>query len=358
MTTSALGASFDFGNLQGLTELRREAAADAPAAKVATAQQFEALFLNLMLKQMRAATTVDGGLFDGPQMEQYQSMLDQQLALSLSQSGGVGLTPSILRALGGAPGAARPTAAQATVVQLPAAQPMSVQPRGGDSAGSLRSALPRVSAAPSSSASGPSAAVAPMPAAESAAAANGAAEAAPATPEQFVAALWPYAEKAARALGCPPQAIVAQAALETGWGRAPIRDEQGRPTFNLFGIKADANWQGPRTRVSTLEFVGGVPERRSEPFRAYPNVGAAVDDYVAFVKGHPRYADALGASTAADYAKALQAAGYATDPHYARKIVAIVNRGLPGRPDQAAGATADTSLENGPGALGADGGRT
>jgi flagellar protein FlgJ len=132
-----------------------------------------------------------------------------------------------------------------------------------------------------------------------------------------------------------------------------IRDGAGRPTFNLFGIKADGDWQGARANVSTLEFVAGVPERRREPFRAYSSIAASFDDYVDFVKSRSRYAQALGAGTPEGYLRGLQAAGYATDPSYADKILDILDRGLPGAAadavpyGQLARASADNAFEAG-----------
>jgi peptidoglycan hydrolase FlgJ len=174
--------------------------------------------------------------------------------------------------------------------------------------------------------------VAVPPAAPSAQAGRVEADFRPETPEAFVAQLWPHAQRAARRLGVPAEVLVAQAALETGWGRHMIRDASGGPSFNLFGVKAAGDWQGRQASVSTLEFINGVPERRREPFRVYSGLGESFADYVRLIESRPRYAEARAATTAAEYARQLQAAGYATDPDYATKIIAIVERGLPGRP--------------------------
>jgi flagellar protein FlgJ len=136
--------------------------------------------------------------------------------------------------------------------------------------------------------------------------------------------------------------LIAQAALETGWGRSLPRNQYGESSLNLFGIKAGGDWHGPRAVVTTLEFVDGVPERRREPFRMYKSVGEAFDDYVALLESRPRYADAIGERSAAGYAEALQRGGYATDPDYARKILDIVARGLPGRDGQVYAPRADS----------------
>jgi flagellar protein FlgJ len=148
----------------------------------------------------------------------------------------------------------------------------------------------------------------------------------PATPEDFVRDLWPHAEKAAGELGVDPRALVAQAALETGWGRNVARRADGTSGNNLFNIKADARWGGDSLTVRTLEFEGGLPKPATAAFRAYPDVATAFSDYVQFLKANPRYADALrNGADAGKFADSLQAAGYATDPGYAAKLRSIVS---------------------------------
>ena len=144
-------------------------------------------------------------------------------------------------------------------------------------------------------------------------------------PRDFVRDLWPHAQRAAERLGVPAEAIVAQSALETGWGRKlPLRAD-GTPSYNLFGIKADTRWPGERLAVDTLEFEGEGFVSRREPFRAYPGLAEAVDDYAEFLTANPRYQRALAAGDdSAAFARELQAAGYATDPAYASKIQRIV----------------------------------
>jgi flagellar protein FlgJ len=146
------------------------------------------------------------------------------------------------------------------------------------------------------------------------------------TPQRFVASLLPLAEQAASFLGVNPLGIIAQAALETGWGRRLVRLADGTASFNLFGIKAGPSWQGQRAGADTLEFVGGAAEKRRESFRAYESVKDSVDDYARLIHSSPRYQQALavGADPHA-YATALSAAGYATDPDYAKKIIEILN---------------------------------
>lgn len=323
MTPDA-SAAFTFTDFNGLAALRREAGRQTPEATRAVAQQLESLFLGLVLKEMRTAGTIEGGLFDGEGVELYRDLHDRQLALALSSGRGIGLADAIVRELGGEParGAGGSRAPEGTAGDPSLGRRID---RFGPAAGSAANAAAA------------SAAVNP-PAIERAAPDGPLAE----SPEAFVAALRPHAERAAAALGTSADVLIAQAALETGWGRHVIRGNDGRSTFNLFGIKAAGGWHGSRATVATLEFVGGLPERRREAFRAYGSVGESFDDYVALVQGSARYRDALAAETPEEYAKALADGGYSTDPRYADKILEILDRGLPGVALKPAPGSADT----------------
>ena len=144
------------------------------------------------------------------------------------------------------------------------------------------------------------------------------------TPDAFVADIWPHARSAGQRLGVEPKLLVAQAALETGWGESVMRRPDGRPSYNFFGIKADAGWDGDRVLMPTLEFRDGVPERTLQPFRAYASAADGFADYARLIGGSARYGEARALSRDPQaYAGALQDAGYATDPHYAKKMLAI-----------------------------------
>jgi flagellar protein FlgJ len=147
----------------------------------------------------------------------------------------------------------------------------------------------------------------------------------PASREEFVREIWPLAVDAGRRLGVEPRAIVAQAALETGWGNRLIRDDAGISGNNLFGIKADSRWTGERVSVATLEYEDGLPKPQRANFRAYPDLAAGFEDYVRFLSENPRYREALrNGADAGAYADQLQSSGYATDPRYAEKIRSII----------------------------------
>jgi peptidoglycan hydrolase FlgJ len=150
----------------------------------------------------------------------------------------------------------------------------------------------------------------------------------PESPEAFVRELWPHAERAGAALGVAPEVLLAQSALETGWGRHVIPRGDGSSSHNLFGIKADTRWNGDRVQVNTLEYVNGVPEQQRAAFRAYQSPAESFADYVDFLQRNPRYRGALAqGSDAEGYLRGLQSAGYATDPAYADKILDILGRG-------------------------------
>ena len=323
--TPEASAAFTFTDFHGLAALRREAARETPEAKRAVAQQFESLFLGLVLKEMRAAGSIGGGLFDGDGVRFYQDLYDRQLALALARGRGIGLADAIYRELGGEPAAAG-----------------GGMPVPHEAAARAGSRVEKFTAVPSRDALRPRAGAASVSRPDAASH-----DAIGASPEAFVAMVRPHAERAAAALGVDADVLIAQAALETGWGRHVIRTGDGRSTFNVFGIKASGGWRGPRASVPTLEFVGGLPERRRESFRVYGSIAESFDDYVALVRGSSRYRGALAAETPEAYIRALAAGGYSTDPAYADKVLAILERGLPGGPLKQAEGPADTRFTAG-----------
>jgi flagellar protein FlgJ len=298
-------------DLEGLSDLRRRAQRDDPNALSDVAVQFEALFIGMMLESARSAS-IGSGLFDSRETEQYFALMDRQVALELARSGGFGFGKMLERELapreGSAPGA--PSAAP------PSRATSFPQPY------SPTVAEPKAPAAPISPAEFPRALPSTL------AALGGAArEEAPAepTPAEFVTALLPEAEKAAAALGIEPRLLLAQAALETGWGRATM-EQGGEPANNLFGIKAGKSWTGTAVEQWTLEHVDGVTAPQRESFRAYGSTAESFADYVDLIGTARRYAGALEqAGDPEAYARAVTRAGYATDPAYADKWLAIYN---------------------------------
>lgn len=284
---NAPAAITDFGQY---AQLRAQARNDDPQALRAAAQQFEALFTQQLLKSMRAASIGQDTML-GAHGEMYQGLYDQQLSLQLASGKGLGIAEMLIRQL-------RTDAGD-------------VAPR------SLPPARSSVDATPASS--GPAHAVDRVHARGSVPATEAADSGA------FVDALLPHAEKAAAELGIPARVLVAQAALETGWGRSVMKNADGSSSNNFFGIKADARWKGGQVTATTREVVGGEARTVRAAFRTYESIEAGFADYVHFLKSNPRYADALQhGGNEQHFIEGLQNAGYATDPRYADKLMGIV----------------------------------
>ena len=286
------------------------------------ARELETQFAHMLIKSMRSASP--GNALGGD--TRYRDMYDQQLARELTKGRGLGLAPMITRQLQGSSGAA-----PAPIAAMPLH-------RGGDSrpamplplapGGALPAMLPLAPARSGVSMSGlaaPAAPAAPMPApAPQAPAADPDAPFDASSPEAFVRSIWPQAQKAAAELGVPAKALVAQAALETGWGRR-LAGRKDQSSMNLFGIKATGSWTGARVNSRTHEFVAGRRVDERADFRAYGSVAESFADYTRLI-GRDRYAAARGTGNDVHrFASALQKAGYATDPSYAAKITAIAN---------------------------------
>lgn len=272
-----------YSDMRGLTRLRAQAAGRSPDANKEVARQFEALFLQSMLKAMRQASLLSEST-DGEQTRFYQDMFDKQIALDLARKNGIGLASVIERQLSG--------------------QANGRQPAGKSDALS-RVAVNRMQIS------------------------NAATDARwqPESQEAFIRELWPHAQKSAKELGVSADVLIAQAALETGWGRNMIYDQQGGNAFNLFGIKAGKHWQGEQAVVPTIEYREGIARREHAAFRSYASLQQSMDDYVAFLKQNPRYQPALEkVGDAEEFLQQLQQAGYATDPAYAAKISDIMKR--------------------------------
>lgn len=284
-------------DVNSLAQTRRLAKDDPRAALKSAAQQFEAVFLQMVLKAMRDASPKEG-IFDSEQSRLYQSLLDQQLAQTLSAKGSTGLAALIEQQL------ARGLPPVADVPANAAASPPSFR---------LQPSLPQMTQPPAMPAA---------PASTSAAPASDAAVPAPA--REFVNRLWAHANEASQSTGIPAHFMIAQAALETGWGRSELRFSDGAPTHNLFGIKAGRSWQGAVAEATTTEYVNGVAQKSVERFRAYASYGEAFRDYANLLASNPRYAEVLNQQDAAGFARGLQRAGYATDPMYAAKLERII----------------------------------
>jgi peptidoglycan hydrolase FlgJ len=276
-----------YTEFSGLHKLKLAAKNESPEALEEVANQFEAFFLKLMLKQMRDANLGEG-IFDSDQSRMYQDMMDQQLALNLSGERSIGIADSIIRQL------------QNRVV------------KSNEQSGELKPLPERTHFNRTMLKLSPDIKVK-----------DNNFE----TPEDFIKEMRPYAEAAADKLGIPANVLLAQSALETGWGNKVIQHNNGQSSHNLFGIKADERWNGQKVNVSSLEYRDGIAKQEFSNFRVYDSYQQSFEDYVDFIKSNDRYRNALQSNNDGKaYVKALQDAGYATDPQYASKVISIVER--------------------------------
>jgi flagellar protein FlgJ len=280
-----------------LAAQKAKAGANPKGAVREVAKQFESIFMNEMMKGMRA-TTLSSGMLDNASTTMGTEMLDQQFATQMSGRPG-GLSDTIMkqleRQMGMSPG---PIPATGSANNTPA--PLAAAP--------VATAIPQTGAA------------------------------------GFVQQHSEAARDAESASGVPATFMISQAALETGWGRKEIRNADGSSSFNLFGIKAGGNWKGPTTDVTTTEFINGKPQKVVAKFRAYNSYAESFADYGRLMKDSPRYQKAVAlaqakgaraagsatvtASAATGFAHGLQKAGYATDPAYADKLTRVINTTL------------------------------
>lgn len=259
------------------SKLRAAARDKDPEALRAAAKQFEALFTQQLLKSMREAKLGDDPMA-GDQGDFYQGMFDQQLSMQIASGKGLGIADMLVRQLQGP---------AATETKEAVRQPGLALYRSE-------------AAAPATTASRFK------------------------NPEDFVQQMLPHAEKAAKKLGISARTLVAQAALETGWGKKVIRNADGTPSNNLFGIKADSRWNGARASTNTQEFTNGRMQTERAEFRSYGSIEESFEDYARFLQSNPRYKAALAhGGSDHHFTAGLQKAGYATDPDYASKIQRI-----------------------------------
>ncbi|CAH1195717.1 putative peptidoglycan hydrolase FlgJ [Candidatus Nitrotoga sp. BS] len=279
---------------QSLDKLRLQAKQSPEQALKLVAQQFETVFMNMMLKSMREATPQDG-MFDNEQTKMFTGMMDQQLVQNMS-SRGVGLADIMIKQL------SRPASSDVAQAR---AEPVLAEPVPVRSASVMQT-----------------------PYGDSVANGIKNTPSQPTTPQQdFVRRMTPHAVQASQETGVPTHLVLGQAALESGWGRREIRQSDGSTSFNLFGIKAGGNWNGKVANVVTTEFHNGIASKQVEKFRAYSSYSEAFSDYAHLLRDNSRYAEALKSGQGShQVAHALQRAGYATDPQYADKLVKVMNR--------------------------------
>ena len=290
-TQSLMNAAYDS---RSLNDLKREAAADPKGKALQVAKQVEGMFVQMMLKSMRDTLPKDG-IFSSDSTRMYTSMYDQQIAQEIGKHG-LGMADLIVKQM---QPAQEPDETAGTVPMkldnsfiysnLPSSQLEQM----------VRKAVPRLPVSPSSL---------------------------PADSNDFIAQLAQPAQAASQQSGIPHHLILAQAALESGWGQRQILTRDGKPSYNVFGIKAGGDWKGATTDIMTTEYEGGVAKKVRATFRVYGSYMEALSDYVKLLSNNPRYAAVASAATPEQGARALQAAGYATDPKYAQKLVGMIQQ--------------------------------
>ena len=327
-------------DLASLESMKRRARENPQANQKEVAQQFEALFLQMMVKRMRDATPKDG-LFDSDQSRMMQSMLDEQMALNLSRPG-IGLAQALLaqmqgganatgaasalpgedQSMAGPPGAAGAVAGNGTTpmggAAVPEFQPLAAPLRvHGSASGDVRTtAVGKLLEGIRNSAAQASRNV--LQQVDRTASGGGD------HIEKFVDKLADSARAVAEASGLPLRLILGQAALESGWGKREIRMSDGSTSYNLFGIKATGGWKGKVAEVMTTEYENGVARKVKQPFRAYDSYEHALSDYARLITENSRYQHVVTAANEKDAARKIQAAGYATDPRYADKLINVM----------------------------------
>lgn len=317
-----------YTEMSDLAKLRRQSKHEPNDAMQKVARQFESLFLKMMLKSMRQAS-FGNPLFDSSQTELYQEMFDDQIALNMANGKGIGLADSLMKQLSHFTGKTQGDSNTSAERNTPQEQDVSLVTNNTKNDSEIKPAaffasLPtmELNRAIPGDFTGQPVKGKPVPVPHG--------NRMPAgfdNPESFVRQMWPMAQNAANELGVSPQVLIAQAALETGWGKAVSQHQDGQSSHNLFNIKADQRWSGNTISKSTLEFDEGVAKRQVAKFRAYDNYADSFNDYVQFLKSNPRYRDVLNSAGEADkFVTGLQQAGYATDPQYAEKILDILNR--------------------------------
>lgn len=286
-------------------DLRSRLRQDPQGGAQQVARQFEGMLLHMMLKSMRDATPSDG-MTNSEQSRFFTAIVDQQLALDLAAQAPTGLAALLERQMARTANAGASAAAGGPIEALQ--QSLLAAYATHPAARGVVAAEPRLRQAP---------AVGPATAAGSSSAASGRAR-------DFVNRVWPHAVEAAAATGVPARFLVAQAALESGWGKNEIKAADGSPSYNLFGIKAGRSWTGATTEVQTTEYVAGEAQSTRAKFRAYASYSEAFRDYAELLRSKPRFAAVIGQQDGVQFARSLQQAGYATDPLYADKLARII----------------------------------
>ncbi|MDV5225119.1 flagellar assembly peptidoglycan hydrolase FlgJ [Providencia rettgeri] len=291
------GAAFD---LQSLNGLKRELTDSPEKGLRQVTQQLEATFVQMMLKSMRDALPQDG-LFSSDQTRMLTSMYDQQIAQDLSQKGlGFGeMMYNQLKMQGNTSPLEQPmkpfSMEDRLINSLPNQAMAQIVRRFAPLGDALSSPMQKVKSLSLNS-------------------------------QNFISQLIEPAKAASQKSGISHLLVLAQAALESGWGRREILTAEGKSSHNLFGIKAGKNWQGPTTNIMTTEVINGKSIKMRDDFRVYGSYEEAIADYINLLTENPRYRDVKHAQSPEVAARRLHQAGYATDPNYSDKLISLINQ--------------------------------
>ena len=300
--SSQLAVTDVYTDLHGMQALKTNK--DDAAALKKISQQFESMFINLLLKNVRSANKVfnQDGLFDSHETEFYREMHDNQLALTLAHREGFGIAEAMYRQLASAQGLEDNQVRQ-SISELQAYYP--AEQKSSDSN--------QVSDNPTN--------------ATALVTESGTRQALADSPSSFIERVKDSAKVAAKKLGVEKEILIAQAALETGWGKYVFANERGDSTHNLFNIKADSRWHGDAIETNTLEYLGGALNSVSAKFRSYASIEEAFDDFSQFLQSGERYQAALASGEKSlGFIRGIHQAGYATDPDYVEKVSAVYQR--------------------------------
>ncbi|BFM11802.1 flagellar assembly peptidoglycan hydrolase FlgJ [Simiduia litorea] len=289
----------NFTDLNSLNSIKKLGRAGDEQALREVAKQFEALFVQQLLKTMRATQDVfsEGNYDQSNEMKFHRDLMDQQMSLELTKGSGLGLADALFNQMkaqygnqlpsGGNADEKDATAMTPGVSQYQAAVPPRVKPTATVVESTATDVAQKITA--------------------------------------FVDDIYEVAAQASATLGVKIESVIAQAALETGWGQHTLADAKGNSSHNFFNIKAGSGWQGETISRRVQEFDDGMATVEHARFRAYPSIASAFSDFMSFLTDSPRYQDVLGKRSPKEYGTALQTAGYATDPHYADKIARIAD---------------------------------
>lgn len=283
-------------DFKSLHDLKREVREDSKKALPLVAKQFEGLFLQSMLKLMRSSSHfIDAkSPYRGRHAETFQEMLDGQYVDKIVKSpSGIGIADMLTKQLGGKIDKTKNT------TEIGQIGHKYTIPKGG----SIKLNQVKTEVATKDTESTSSTMI-----------------------EDFVNSMWSKAKQAATSMGLDPKMLIAQAALETGWGQSIAKDSDGSSSNNLFNIKSGSNSEFSSVKVKTTEYIADTPIKVNASFRKYDSVDDSFNDYVSLIKNNDRYQNALvNAGSPERYVDELSKAGYATDPNYGRKVLSIYN---------------------------------